>query len=273
MDSDDRAVGAILSRREAVQLLGAGGFAALCSPVWLFGQAGSATSPGCVVRPELIEGPYYLDKQAIRTDIRSGKSGPPRPGVPLTIAFAISHVSGGNCSPLPRATVELWQCDALGVYSGVSDARYGFQTQGETFLRGSQMTDVNGAARFTTIYPGWYGGRAVHVHFKIRAQSTRSSAYEFTSQLFFPEELTDEVHAQSPYSEKGRRDMTNERDGIFRRGGDNLVLRPTKSGAGYGAQFGLALDLSDEAVGRPDGEGMRRGGPGRRGRSSSDPRS
>ena len=177
------------------------------------------------------------------------------------------EASGGKCAGLPGATVELWQCDALGVYSGVSDARYGFKTQGETFLRGAQVTDARGAARFTTIYPGWYGGRAVHVHFKIRTQSSRSSAYEFTSQLFFPEDLTDQVHAQSPYSQKGRRDTTNERDGIFQRGGSSLVLQPTKNGAGYDAQFAMALDLADEAVGRSDAEGMRRGGPGRRGRS------
>ena len=267
MDSDDALVGSVLSRREAMKLLGAGGFMTLCSPASLFAQAPGATAPGCVVRPEMTEGPYYVDKQAIRTDIRSGKSGPPRPGAPLAIAFAISQTSGGKCTALPGATVELWQCDALGIYSGVSDARYGFQTQGETFLRGAQVTDARGAARFTTIYPGWYGGRAVHLHFKIRTPSAKSSTYEFTSQLFFPEELTDQVHAQSPYSQRGRRDTTNERDGIFQRGGgSSLVLQPTKNGAGFDAQFAMALDLSDEAVGRSDAEGMRRGGPGRRGR-------
>jgi len=187
--------------------------------------------------------------------------------VQLMIAFAISQATGGKCAPLPRATVDLWQCDALGIYSGVSDARYGFQTQGETVLRGSQVTDANGAARFTTIYPGWYGGRAVHLHFKIRTESTPAGAYEFTSQLFFPEELNDQVHAQSPYSQKGRRDMTNERDAFFRNGGSSLLLQPTKTAVGYDAPFAIALDLSDAAVGRPDSGGGR-GGPGRgRGRS------
>jgi len=267
MDSDDVLVGSVLSRREAVKRLGAGGIAALWSPVSLLGQAPGAAMPGCVARPEMSEGPYFVDTQAIRSDIRSGKSGPPKPGAPLMIAFAISQAAGGKCAPLPRATVDLWQCDALGIYSGVSDARYGFQTQGETVLRGSQVTDANGAARFTTIYPGWYGGRAVHLHFKIRTESTPAGAYEFTSQLFFPEELNDQVHAQSPYSQKGRRDMTNERDAFFRNGGSSLLLQPTKTAVGYDAPFAIALDLSDAAVGRPDSGGGR-GGPGRgRGRS------
>lgn len=271
MDLDDLPVGRLLSRREAVTLLGAGGMAAVGA--WDM-VAAQTTSPQCVVLPELTEGPYFLDKQVSRTDIRTETStGAQKPGVPLTLALAVSQISGGSCSPLSKAIVDVWHCDALGVYSGVSDPRFGSQTVNETSLRGYQQTDDAGAARFLTIYPGWYSGRAVHLHFKIRTQTAAAQMYEFTSQLFLPERLTDQIHAQSPYATKGRRDTTNEQDTIYRSGGDRLLLQPTKTTEGYQAALTIALDLSDSSVGRPDGEGMRGrgprgGGPGRgRGRS------
>ncbi len=128
-----------------------------------------------------------------------------------------------------------------------------------------QATGSKGQAAFSSIYPGWYRGRAVHIHVKIRTAAP-SGAYEYTTQLFFDEALTDEVHARAPYAANGRRDMPNARDGIFLRG-DRTVLEVTKRGDGYSATCDIALDLSDAAVGRPDG-GRGRGGPGRgRGRS------
>ena len=87
--------------------------------------------------------------------------------------------------------------------------------------------------RFTTVYPGWYQGRAVHIHFKVRTSPTGASGLEFTSQLFFDEALTDQVHAQSPYSQKGRRDTLITTDGIFRSGGTSLLVPLAASGGGY----------------------------------------
>jgi protocatechuate 3,4-dioxygenase beta subunit len=114
---------------------------------------------------------------------------------------------------------------------------------GETFLRGYQMTDENGTARFATIYPGWYQGRAVHIHFKIRTDPESEQGYEFTSQLYFDDALTDQVHAQAPYAEKGERDLRNDDDGIFRDGGDELTLPLTEDGqGGYRATFDIALE-------------------------------
>ena len=251
MDSDDRSVGRLLTRREAVRLLSVSG---LVLGAWdhLVAQTGGGLSQ-CVVLPQLEEGPYFVDKQATRSDIRTDTAtGAQKPGVPLALAFAVAQVSQGRCSPLPKAIVDIWQCDALGAYAGTQPA-----TRNQTFLRGIQQTDDRGSARFVTIYPGWYSGRAVHIHFKVRTQTATGQAYEFTSQLFLPENLTDQIHAQSPYVQRGHRDTPNERDRIYRAGGPQLLLQPAKSQQGYEAAFNIALDLSDMNVGRPDGQGGR----------------
>ena len=113
-------------------------------------------------------------------------------------------------------------------------------------------------ARFTTIFPGWYRGRAVHVHFKVRTDAG-GQPYEFTSQLYFDEALIDQVHAQAPYAARGRRSTTNADDRTFRDGGEILMARVSEAGAGYAATFDLGLDLTDAATGRSDGGGRRRG--------------
>jgi protocatechuate 3,4-dioxygenase beta subunit len=184
-----------------------------------------------VVTPALTEGPYFVDEMLNRSDIRSDPStGVARPGVPLDLTLVLSQVGGASgCSALTGALVDMWHCDALGVYSDVSAQR----TVGQRFLRGYQISDVNGGVRFTTVYPGWYQGRAVHIHFKVRTSPGASSGLEFTSQLFFDEALTDQVHAQSPYSQKGRRDTLITTDGIFRSGGTSLLVPLAASGAGY----------------------------------------
>ncbi|MBA2255367.1 MAG: hypothetical protein H0W07_09660 [Chloroflexi bacterium] len=110
------------------------------------------------------------------------------------------------------------------------------------FLRGQQVTDTNGLAQFTTIVPGWYQGRAVHVHFKVRADEAASGTLEFTSQLFFEDTLVDEVHARTPYAAKGQRTIRNADDGIFRDGGDVLLLDLIgDAGSGYSASFDIGL--------------------------------
>jgi protocatechuate 3,4-dioxygenase beta subunit len=261
---DDKPVGRLLTRREVMKILGAGTAAALIAPATPFGSAFPLAAATCVAKPELDEGPYFVDPVLKRSDIRSDSTtGTLTPGLPLALAFNISQIANGACTPLPGATVDIWQCDALGRYSGFSDGRQGFDTLGQNFLRGVQETGAAGQAAFTTIYPGWYRGRAVHIHVKIRT-TTPGGAYEFTTQLFFDDALTDTVHAQPPYAAHGERDRTNARDGIFQ-SGDKTVLNVSNRDGGYAATFDLALDLSDAAAGRPDGG---RGGRGRgRGRS------
>jgi protocatechuate 3,4-dioxygenase beta subunit len=249
MDRDDAQVGRLLSRREILALLGASGIAALagCKPsreVAEVGTAGGAVFPSCVVRPEQTEGPYFVDARLDRSDIRSDPvSGTAKAGAPLQLAIVISRIGqGGACTPLEGARVDLWQCDATGVYSGVRDPS--FDTTGQQFLRGYQLTDATGTARFTTIYPGWYRGRTVHLHFKVRTEPSSARGYEFTSQLYFDEALTDRVHAREPYASTGQRTTRNERDGIFRRNGGQLMLPVAEEAQGYSGTFHLGLQIA-----------------------------
>jgi protocatechuate 3,4-dioxygenase beta subunit len=161
----------------------------------------------------------------------------------------------GRCGPLAGAQVDLWQCDALGVYSDVKDRS--FDTVGQKFLRGHQITSADGAAQFVTIYPGWYPGRAVHVHFKVRTAPAAAKAYEFTSQFYFDESLTDRVHAREPYAAHTGNRTRNERDGIFKDGGAQLTLAVREATDGYAAAFDLAMRPGDPP---PAGRGGRRGG-------------
>jgi protocatechuate 3,4-dioxygenase beta subunit len=135
--------------------------------------------------------------------------------------------------------VDIWHCDASGVYSDVSDPS--FNTMGQKFLRGYQVTDGSGSVRFSTIYPGWYSGRAVHIHFKIRLFAGPQKTYEFTSQLYFDDSLTDRVHSQPPYNSKGTRHTRNSQDGIFSEGGSQLLLDLTQTSQGYSAMFDIGL--------------------------------
>src|SRR5687767_4533577 len=246
MDADDLPVGRLLSRREVVRLLalGSAGVVVGCNrgaPAADTAAAGVASgdtaaaalakTPGCVVRPEMTVGPYFVDKQLDRSELRvEPTTGAFRDGVPFALTFNVLRVSSGQCTPLEGAMVDVWHCDAKGVYSGVSDRQIGFDTVGQKFLRGYQITDGRGVAWFTTIYPGWYQGRTVHLHFKVRTPASAvlsdgsGEVYEFTSQLFFDEASSDRVFAKAPYAEKGERDTRNANDGIFQEGGNQLML-------------------------------------------------
>lgn len=245
MEHDDVQVGRLLTRREALALIGASGAAMFAGRTSAANTAagGGSPRPSCIVRPQQTEGPYFVDEKLNRSDIRSDPaSGIVKAGVPLVLTFNISRISGGACTPLAGAQVDIWHCDALGVYSDVTDP--GFSTVGQKFLRGYQVTDATGVARFTTIYPGWYRGRTVHVHFKIRTSPASARGYEFTSQLYFDDPLTDRVHGLAPYASKGQRTLRNSGDGIFLNGGQQLTLAPTASGQGYAATFNIGLQIA-----------------------------
>ena len=202
-----------------------------------------ASVPACVVSPELTEGPYFVDEKLNRSDIRSDPSdGTVKDGAPLQLTLRISQVAGSGCTTLAGAMVDIWHCDALGVYSDASDR--GFNTKGQKFLRGYQVTDANGTVNFTTIYPGWYQGRAVHIHFKVRATTADGKTQEFTSQFFFDESMTDVVHAQAPYASKGKRTLLNDGDNIYQGGGNQLVLPITPASNGYAAMFDIGMQLA-----------------------------
>ena len=242
MHNDDRPVGRTLSRREALALFGAS--AASFAPRAV-AQTGPSeprlATPDCVAQPEQTEGPYFVDRALERSDIRVDPStGTISAGVPLALEFVLSRVTAANaCKVLPRAQVDVWHCDALGTYSDVSDRSR--DTRGQQFLRGYQVSDADGVVRFTTVYPGWYRGRAVHIHFKVRTPGENGRIDEFTSQLYFADELTDRVHATEPYASNRGQRLLNERDMIFREGGTQLILPVVQRAVGYAATYRIAM--------------------------------
>jgi protocatechuate 3,4-dioxygenase beta subunit len=259
MENDDKFVGSILSRRDTLKLLGVGSAAFLASvspevASSIISTIGSSASSalGCVVRPELTIGPYFVDDQLNRSDIRYDPlEGNVSKGTPLTLRINVSEAARNRCVPLVGARVDVWHCDALGIYSGVVGRA--FDTSGQQFLRGYQLTDANGAVQFQTIYPGWYSGRTVHIHFTIRTKAARGQDYQFTSQLFFRDALTDQVHSKKPYSKKGKRDTRNLDDNIFKNGGTQLLLNVKGDGGnGYLATINIGMDLTDAEVGESD---------------------
>jgi protocatechuate 3,4-dioxygenase beta subunit len=244
-----------VNRRDLFRLAGVASAALLAGcgpgsadPRWwrkLWARNPDASIPPCIVRPEQTEGPYFVDERLNRSDIRSDPGdGSVKEGVPLRLTVRVHRLRAGACHPLPGAMVDVWHCDALGVYSDVEDFNGLFDTTGKKFLRGFQMTDSSGAAQFSTIYPGWYEGRAVHIHFKIRTQPESRRGYEFTSQIYFDEALSEQIYTQAPYSTKGQGWLRNQQDGIFRRdGGSQLMLAVIKTDAGYAGTFDIGLAL------------------------------
>jgi len=236
MDNDDRQVGRILNRREVLAIMGTTGAAVLTACA--SGRSGGDVL-ACVVSPEQTEGPYYVEPVLERSDIRADPStGEVKEGVPLRLLLSVSQVGSGGCTPLEGATVNVWHCDALGQYSGVTDP--GFNTSEQAWLRGYGVTDANGSVEFLTIYPGWYQGRAVHIHFKVLSGAAGGS-FEFTSQLYFPETVTDAVHAQEPYASKGYRIVLNEDDGIYGDGGEGLTLSLAEADEGWVGTYDIGL--------------------------------
>jgi protocatechuate 3,4-dioxygenase beta subunit len=239
---DNEQPSAHLSRRQAIVLFGVTG-ASWVTGVRLISFA-SPSHPLCVVRPEQTEGPYFVDERLHRSDIRSDPTnGGIAPGTPLILTFQVMRLSAGDCQPMTNAQIDIWQCDANGIYSDVQDP--GFNTIGRKFLRGYQLTDTQGIARFLTIYPGWYPLRTVHIHFKIRTAQLEGRRFEFTSQVYFPDELTDRIHAATPYASQGVRRVKNRQDFIFRHGGERLMLEPLETSVGYTATFPVGLVIPE----------------------------
>src|SRR6266850_6666447 len=140
-----------MNRRTAVGVLGGLAFGTVAA-AW--GRRAFA-QPVCTLTPEQIEGPFYLDQARMREAISEDK-----PGVPLQLILRVVEASA-SCAPISKAPVDVWQCDALGIYSGYEGAaiapRHVEPVDDKTFLRGAQLTDAAGAVRFRTIYPGWVG--------------------------------------------------------------------------------------------------------------------
>lgn len=198
-------------------------------------DAQPAPSAGaCVLTPRSTEGPFYFDPGLLRADVTEG-----RPGAPLELALEVVEARG--CAPLRGALVEIWHADAFGAYSGYA-GQSGGSTKGETFLRGALLADGDGRVRFRTIWPGWYPGRVTHVHFKVRLDARNL----LTGQLYFPDEVNRRIYASAPpyAARQGRPQMTNDADGLFRRGGSNALAAVEEKGDRPVASLRLAVDRS-----------------------------
>lgn len=230
-----------ISRRNMLQIIVAGGFSLLTSCG--FASQNKATSNlACVVTPEQTEGPYFVDEKLMRSDIRFDPTdGSIQEGQLLTLAINVFKTGKNACTPIKDAIVDIWHCNAEGVYSDAKDRS--FDTRGRKFLRGYRLTDEQGAVKFFTVYPGWYDGRAVHIHFKIRHTDASGKQHEFTSQLYFDDRLNDEIFAQAPYAGKGVRKTNNSNDRIYEGGGQQLMLKPIKTADEYMATFEVGLNI------------------------------
>jgi len=234
-----------VGRREVMRVIGAAGAAALAfgcggetptgpSATTATGTTGTTatgaagTSAACAVTPTETVGPYPSLVDLFRTDIREGKS-----GVPLALTVKVVNVNSG-CAAVPSVNVEIWQCDATGNYS-----QYGSQAA-QTYLRGIQTTDANGEVTFTTIYPGWYQGRATHIHLEV----TRNGASVKATQIAFPESINATVYSSGVYASRGANPTSNASDGIFADSLSVELVTPTGSPtSGYTARCQIGISV------------------------------
>jgi protocatechuate 3,4-dioxygenase beta subunit len=213
-----------ITRRASLARLGGLVAAALGAGAWQSedseGVGPAAVASGaitCVLAPEQTEGPYYIEGERVRRNITDG-----RPGTPLRLRLRV--VNASTCRPIRGAAVDIWHCDAGGVYSGFGDAG-----GNRTFMRGVQRTDSKGYVTFQTVYPGWYQGRTVHIHVKLRVGGN----VVHTGQLYFPDAVTDAVYRDAPYSARPNRPTRNSSDGVYRNGGSRSRLALRRSATGW----------------------------------------
>lgn len=268
---------ALPSRRRAL-ILGATGALALTGlhgfNIAAFAQQEKkekADSP--ILTPEETEGPYWIEEKLKRSDVRiDPTTNIVEKGLPLTLNLKVSHLQNGVIQPLKDAYVDIWHCNASGQYSDVQQNG----TSGKKFLRGYQITDDKGQVQFTTVYPGWYQGRTVHIHARIRTLEGSKTTHDFTTQMYFDESVTAHVYKQAPYSARTGRDTFNSRDGIFsaptrtgnvtKASGELLMLKLVEDSQHAVGKFDVLLDLAtipaqsrgDRGPGGPGGSG----GPG-----------
>ena len=222
-----------VGRREALVALTAAGaaMAMACGSDSPTSASGSTTETGstngsCAVTPNETIGPFPSTRDLLRSDVRDGKD-----GVVLALTLRVVNANAG-CAPVQGANVEIWHVDAAGNYS-----QYGGQTT-VNFLRGIQATNAAGEVAFTTVYPGWYQGRATHIHVEV----TQNGVSRKVTQIAFPESVNDEVHRSAVYASRGTNPTTNLRDGIFADSLASEIVTPTGSPtSGYSALFQVVI--------------------------------
>lgn len=211
-------------------------------------SSGTSTTSGvCTLNAEVTEGPYSLDGALVREDIREDKEG-------FEVRYTFTVVDqAADCAPLADALVEIWHCDALGEYSGFVGGNGHQEEDNGTFLRGGQLTDANGQCGITSIWPGHYVSRAVHVHMRVHTEVTLTDdSYTggeviHTGQLFFDPDINEEIQATSPYSANTTKETALADDSIYDDGGASsglLTLTALGSGVsdGYKATITVGVD-------------------------------
>jgi protocatechuate 3,4-dioxygenase beta subunit len=233
-----------VSRRDALGLLGLGGAAlslgcgsdSSTTPTATTGTTttgGSTASGSCAVTPTETLGPYPSLTNFVRSDIREGKS-----GLPLALTITIVNTNN-SCSPVANAAVDIWQCDAQGNYSEY--AQPGYNGTGQTFLRGIQTTDASGRVTFTTVFPGWYQGRATHIHVEVKVNN---SVVKVT-QIAFEESVIAAVYAAGVYAAKGRNPTSNASDMVFADSlsSETATITGGDATSGYSAAFTVGVSI------------------------------
>ena len=178
----------------------------------------------CRIYPSQTLGPCYaMMAPMVREDISDAM-----PGLPLRLSFLVVR---SGCMPVADAEVDIWHSGFDGVYSAYATGTIcnpgTASTQGKMFGRGIQKTNAMGRVDFSTIFPGWYRGRTIHIHFTVRVGGRAT----VTSQLYFEDSLANEIMAQGEYKARGQRDTTNMDDSTFRSGGampDQIVMMSAK---------------------------------------------
>ena len=214
-----------MRRREALLALGGLGVGAAFGVRSLLKTETSLAAPDCLLQREVTEGPYYLDLDLVRRNIKGD-----RRGTPLALRFTV--VDASSCKRLSDAAVEIWHADAAGVYSGVSG-------NGGNFLRGVQRTNASGVARFDTIFPGWYRGRTPHIHMKVFV----SGDEVHTGQVFFRPAVTKRIYGAGVYRSRGQADTSNSADGIYRSAGERALCSLTRKGSGYAGAMTVGVAI------------------------------
>jgi protocatechuate 3,4-dioxygenase beta subunit len=201
-------------------------------------------SPVCWLTTALTEGPYYFNPNLVRQDIRYDTTRQIfYPGLQFNMLFSVINL---NCIPIPNVLVDVWHCNKDGNYSGYS-GQPGGNFSGYDFMRGIQMTDAQGQCTIITSYPGWYNGRATHIHFKVRLTSTTY----VTSQFTFPEIISDAVHGTPLYATRGINPTRNANDGVFRNQDlTHLTMACTPNGTtgGYDGTFAIGINAVTSVI-------------------------
>ena len=202
--------------------------------------------------PAVTEGPYWTDDSASgynRSNITSDLAGTnTQSGVPFVLTLFI-YDQKNSCTTMENVQVDIWHCNAAGVYSGIKSNTNGCGTDytSQSWLRGYQLTDSSGKVAFTTIVPDWYMGRTTHIHIRFRSTYNSSSdGSTNTAQLFFDQTFIDTLDTTvSPYSSEGKNSVTNSGDSVYTsEGGTTLLSLAGSTAAGYTASFSVYLPLS-----------------------------